>query len=373
MIALALAIAASVCGPVELRGGDVVTAPIEAVSIEGVRIGGAEPRVIAWDSVRKVIGDRASAAAEFERISEDAWRARLRLARGDHALAAPIFERLWVIYSEKSGPTALMIAEGTLACRLASGRSADAIEPWLHAVALREQGVVIAGDPPLTPVVDNATMLVPSLAPVWLDGAAARVEIDAAHLPRIGVAGELATLFAISARSQAGDTNTGALPSRDHPGVGLVRLIAECVASDAARREAARFAMEQRLSEDAGSWREAWIRAAIGRSFLMEQAPRDRMVGVFHLMHLPARFAWSHPELAMMALALASRELAAQGDAAGAAAIRAELERVFPGARAVDWLDAQADPVELPTMQPKLEIDVEPRAVQDTPIREQGS
>ena len=372
MIALALAIVASVCGPVELRGGDVVTAPIESVTVEGVRIGGAEPRIIAWDSVRKVIGDRAAAAAEFERISEDAWRARLRLARGDHALAAPIFERLWVIYREKTGPTALMIAEGTLACRLASGRSADAIEPWLHAVALREQGVVIAGDPPLTPVVDGATMLVPSLAPVWLDGAAAWAEIDAAHLPRTGVAGDLATLFAISARSQAGEASTGALPSRDHPGVGLARLIAESVAPDSARREAARFAMDQRLSEDAGSWREAWLRAALGRSFLMERAPRDRMVGVFHLMHLPARFAWSHPELATMALALASRELEAQGDAAGAAAIRAELERVFPGARAVNWLDAQADPVVPPSMQPNKDSAVEPTEVQDTPTREQG-
>jgi hypothetical protein len=362
------AISALALGPVDLRGGDVVTAPIEEISIVGVRVGGEEPRTIAWDAVRLVTGERAAAAAEFAAIAEQAWRARLRLARGDHALAAPIFEKLWLTYREVSGPTALMVAEGTLACRLATGRAADAIEPWLHAVALREAGIVIAGDPPLAPVLDAETMLVPALAPVWLDARDAKRAGEAASFGRTGLAGDLAAGYIAAARRQAGDPGAAEAPSREHPGAALVRLIAEAVAPDAARREAARFAIAARLDADAGSWREAWLRAALGRSYLLEADARARTVGVFHLMHLPARFAWSHPRLATMALALAARELAAQGDAAGAAAVRAELERLAPGAREIVWLDAQAtDPV-----QPDAVPGVDPTDDEGAAPREEG-
>ena len=367
--AAALALAALV-GPVELRGGDVVTAPIESITLEGVRVGGEEPRIIAWDSVRRVTGDGSAKAGEFAEVAERAWRARLRLARGDHALAAPLFEDLWTTYREASGPTALMIAEGTLACRLATGRSADAIEPWLRAVSLREKGVEIAGDPRLTPVIDGATMLVPALAPIWLDGRSAQAAIEESWLPRTGVAGELATLFAASSRFQSGGAGAGALPGGEgKPGVALVALMVESIAPEAARREAARFAMRGRLDQESGTWREAWLRAALGRSYLLEADARARMVGVFHLMHLPSRFAWSHPHLAAMALAVSARELRSQGDASGADALRAELVRMFPGAREIAWLDAQSENSVQPDPAPAVDPvpDAAPSSREQTP------
>jgi len=348
-MSLALVVGALALGPVELRGGDVVSAPVEEVSIVGVRVGGGESRIIAWDAVRRITGDHEAEAEEFSSIAENAWRARLRLARGDHALAAPLFETLYTRYRNVPGPTALMVAEGTLSCRLAEGKSGEAIEPWLHAVALREAGDTIAGDPKLIPMLDSTTMLVPALPPMWLGPEGIRELISATDLPRTGLAGDLGALYQSAAMLEEGAAVTSTPPDRDHPGVALVRMIVESRAPDPSRREAARFTMLGRLESEAGTWREAWLRAAIGRSYLMEPDPRVRMVGVFHLLHLPARFSSTNPELAAMALALASRELASQGDAAGAESLRAELERLFPGAKALHWLDGpgavRADPV----------------------------
>ncbi|MEM1423515.1 MAG: hypothetical protein AAGH64_05880, partial [Planctomycetota bacterium] len=69
--------------PVELRSGDVIDAPVEAVSDAGVTVGGMQSRVIAWDRVAKVTGPKAAEALRYRELATDAWRARSRLARGD--------------------------------------------------------------------------------------------------------------------------------------------------------------------------------------------------------------------------------------------------------------------------------------------------
>ncbi|MCA9283397.1 MAG: hypothetical protein KDA30_15320, partial [Phycisphaerales bacterium] len=179
-LATLLAITSLAPAPVELRGGRMIMAPIVDISPDGVRVGGDEPRVIAWDNVRSVDSEWSERAAVYKEISDDAWRARVRLARGDAVLAAPLFERLFPKYQDRTGSLALMIAEGVYQCRYGSGDIAGAFDAWLVAGDLRERGVEIAGDPQMSPLLDPATHLPPKVPPIFLDGLVAQRIADSA-------------------------------------------------------------------------------------------------------------------------------------------------------------------------------------------------
>lgn len=331
---IVLAVVLSALATVELRGGVRIDAPITAVSIEGVEVGGDEPRIIGWDGVKRIHGDLAENAAPFEELADMAWRARLRLARSDIRLATPLFEELYRTYRGRNGPTALMVAEGLVRCRVWHGDIADAVDPWLEAVRLREAGVSMAGDPPLAPVLDPRTALVGALPPIFLDDV---VLPDSGPTELEGLSGFLrqqyrrAASLPISADVQAPDVD----------GARFVKHLVDAQRGNAAEREAARFVLESALDDNADTWREAWSRVAIGRSLLREDDPGLRTAGLFHLLHLPARFSQAQPYLSGIALAEVSLELARRGDAASADRLRTEITRLGSTHPAIDWLDNQ--------------------------------
>lgn len=354
-----LVLCASALGPVELRGAGVpvIDDPVVAVGPGGVTVGGGTTRIISWDLVRRVTGEHAQEAERFARLSEDAWRARSRLDRGDYALATPLFESLFAAQRGENGPTALVIAEGLLRCRLHDADLIGAIEPWLEAVRLHDAGFTHPADqtpsrapngvrpalPSFRPV-DEELALAPGLPPMFLDLPDVRAfAASPAPASPSDTIEALRALYLRAARFEAGV----AAPEPEIPpdtaqrsGVRFVTLIVNARAGDAVQRKAARSALEAGLDQDAGTWREAWRRAAIGRSLLLEPDAADRQRGVIQLLHLPARFGGSQPYLAGVALAEASRELAREGDRAGAAALREELLRRDPRHPAVRWLDA---------------------------------
>ena len=124
-----LSLAPGAAAQVALRGGDTINDPVVSVTIEGVQIGGASPRLIGWDRVRQVEGEHADAAQAFAELSDVAWRARTRLERGDVTLAQPLFEELFETYDGVDGPTALIVAQGLLQCRLATLAQPAAVAP----------------------------------------------------------------------------------------------------------------------------------------------------------------------------------------------------------------------------------------------------
>ncbi len=327
-------------GPIELRGGRVIDPPIESVGVEGVVVGGDEARVIGWDAVKRVTGEFAEEAGAYAGYAEDAWRAKMRLARGDVRLAESLLESLWVVYRDKSGPTALLVAEGVLVCRTARGEQVEAVDAWLRAVRLRSMGDRLAGDPAPAATLDPETLLCPWLAPVWLDGPELR-EFAESFTPGVeDVSSAYRVLYRGIARRTMG-MDAEIPEGSDWPegkGVVLLRAMLAAQAEDSGERSSAREVLRGGLAGEVDTWQEAWMRAGLGISYLKEDSVMERTRGVFHLLHVAARFSGTQPQLAGVALARVGAEMAHRGDGAAAQRMLTEIRAIDASHPAAEWL-----------------------------------
>lgn len=364
--AAAIAIAALALAQPVMRGGQKPpTGTPLRVDAAGVWLGApadAQPAaVLGWDRVRAIEGDLAGAAAAFAPVADLAWRARTRLERGDATAAEPLFEELFNGrpgafdgYRGRTGPTAALVAEGLLRCRLRRGAHIAAIEPWLALLAARPAvsgpshlHADWAAEAGLAPILDPATGLVPALPPIWLNWpsvqAMAGGEPPAAPADdRQNRAAILAALYHQAARFEAGLSVDLPDVTTTDPAITLVSQIVIARVGNAEQRAAARTLLAARITPDAEPWVEAWCRAAIGRSLVRESDLRLRQLGVVELLHLPARFRAAHPYLAGAALAESAATLRAMGDADGADRLAAELAEFYPDHPAADWPPARA-------------------------------
>ena len=382
MILAAVGVLATIATQVEMRAGE--TPPpgeVLVVALEGVTIGfpagvpGAvgpvvQPTLVGWDRIRTVAPPNDAAAQPFRTLADKAWRARTRVERNDLAGAEPLLEELHATYAGLSGPTAAMVGQSLLRCRLARGAQTLAIAPWLtwlgsgvvetSAPAPRHakdepEPVVLAASPV---TLDPATGLVPALAPVWLDGpgvqAFARGKPPVP--PRSGTdlsatqkkAAALSTLYWQAARVECG-LDPGPIESgADDVGLSLVQQIVLARAGDAAQREQARGQLRTRLKARPEPWIEAWCRAGVGRSLLREDSVELRRLGVIELLHIPARLQEQCPFVTGVALADAAVALNKLGDRAGADKLRTELRENYAGHPALDWAPIIAWPASSP-------------------------
>jgi hypothetical protein len=332
-----------------LRGGEAAPAgQIMAVDAGGVHLGpergSNETLIVTWDRVKALEG--VDGAEAFSTIAEDAWRARTRLERGDFMGAEPLFERVFATTRDKQGPTAALVAEGLLRCRLRRGAHVAAIEPWLAVLkagsgartqVLHEAWASEAG---LSPVIDPATLLVPGLPPAWLPWQA--VEVYGRGVAEGGPAGgrgaALAQIYAQAARFEAG--LPAALPelATNDPGVALAWQVVQARIGTPEQRDAARIQLLSRLRPgNIPPWQEAWCRAGLGRSMIREESTEQRQLGVIELLNIPARYSRAHPFLAGLALAEASVTLRGLGDRAGAEVLARELFAQYPSHPVLDW------------------------------------
>jgi hypothetical protein len=289
-------------------------------------------------------------AAGFSGIAESAWRARVRLERGDIVAAEPLFEGLFETYRGREGPTAQAVAGGLLRCRVARGSVTASVEPWL--AWLWTGGGMPLGETlkesvgaEVTKLVDASTGLVPVLPPMWLasSGVAALGRLEPAAVdPRTKPApwqvraDSLRTLYILSARAEMGQTV--ALPERgvgaNDPGVRLVYDLVKSKVGDAGQRAEARRALNDRLVGVGGqtvpAWIEAWCRVAIGRSLLVETNEEDRLMGLASLAYVASR--WSPDEVYLAGLATAEMALALSKDGreSQAAALANQAATRFP-------------------------------------------
>jgi len=157
---LALTLSLALTAQVELRSQrEPLPGQILSMGVDGVEVQGQG--VIGWDRVRAIDGPQSAMfEQDFQGYADKAWRTRTRLARGDAIDAEPLFEELFQTYAWRKGPTARVVSEGLLRCRLRRNAQVSAVRAWL--------ALLHAGGPGRTGLVDPRTSLVPTLPPIWL-------------------------------------------------------------------------------------------------------------------------------------------------------------------------------------------------------------
>lgn len=249
--------------------------------------------VLPWDMVREVRGDSAG-IGDFLAIGEDLWRARIRIERGDEALAQPILAKHWARFRDAEGPTAALAAEGLLRVALANGDIRAAAEPWLACLRHRSAGIA-SRFPGLPAAFDADNGLLPVLSPFMPESRRADLiaACDAARAS--GEAGDVARLVVRIARGEvataAGEAAGATKPSdaaksdgtksdgtrTAPPSVRALSLLADISgAADARVLERAVGAFDRAFDEPP-SYLAAWRLAAIGtcRARLARALPAD--------------------------------------------------------------------------------------------------
>lgn len=314
-LAAAAAVSSS-AGVVVLRGGMVVDAPIEEIGSAGVRVGGGEPRWIGWHRVKRVSGDRSAEASAYVDVADRAWRAVMRLERGDVALAHPAFESLWLRYAGESGPTARAVAEGLASCRLALGDAYGAVGPWLATLGEGE-GLSVED-------------LRPELPPIFVVGGGSS-SADAERAA--GWSGH--ALAGWYAAALDADRSVPALSASSDEATRFVAALVGAQRGDADAAGELRAVVEGSM----GTWREAWSRCALGRYALVRAEDDDDLVSAaLMLLHVPARFGATLSGLSAIACADAGGALLGAGRVGEALSLLAEAERLDPGGAAVSAL-----------------------------------
>lgn len=331
--------------------------------------------VVGWDRVLHTPASLAEAAEPFEQLSIDAWRARARIERGDLVLAEPllldVFDRVRTGGALR-GPTGLVVTEGLMRCRLARGATAAAIEPWLawlDASIVRQPRTTFANrqwarEAGLPIVVDPATELSPMLPPMWLATPSLQLVLQLEPVEgERDKAAAMRAMYQAAARFELGQPVDGLPEVPREAASELVRDIVAARVLDASARTSARARLEAALGNAASPWLSAWIRAAIGRSLVLEDDEEQRLRGVAQLLRVHVLHRLDSPSLADVALAEAAVTLDSVGQSRVARSLAGELARVSPQSPVLSW----------PEMAPLLHSDsaaasaAQPSTVGETP------
>ncbi|MCH8037090.1 MAG: hypothetical protein IIC53_08190 [Proteobacteria bacterium] len=303
---------------------------------------------VGWQRVLQIEGEFSPQWEMFREIADQAWRAQVRLERGDVAAAEPLLEDLSRVYAGHDGPTANMVWTGLLRARLQRGALVAAIEPWLELVA-GGSALSELTDESGVPIIDVRTGLAPALPPIWVDWPAVQAfaarELDPANTET--GADRLAMLYRAAARIEAGwdlevvavdlGEYRGSDGMPDAPGVDLVEQMVRARVGSEGERARARAALFQILDSSSNAWEHAWIRCAIGRSLIHEADEVQERRGVVQLLYVPATLGDTHPYLAGLALAESVVALDRLGDGAGADQLYAELLERYADHPVMDW------------------------------------
>ena len=257
--------------------GDSHGLEIHTVAAGSARGAAEKGEVIPWDMVRAVEGQSGGTGlAEFLEIGEDLWRARIRIERGDAALAQAELAKHWSRFRDADGPTAALVAEGLLRCALSAGDLRAAADPWL--ACLRHRGMGIASRfPTLPPAIDASNGLLPELSPFM--PASRRAELIGAceSAKASGESGEVARSIV---RIAKGVHDPAHDPAHDSAGesspalraLGLLEDIASAAEVRSLDKAVGSF---DRAFEEPPSYLSAWRIAAIGtcRARIARTAP----------------------------------------------------------------------------------------------------
>jgi hypothetical protein len=259
-----------------LRGGAEPVKGLSAIAaLRGLEVqqGTAKAAVtIPWDMVRDVEGATIPGLESELAIGQDLWRARIRVERGDEALAEPLFTKHWERYRSQDGPTTAVIAEGLLRCALAKNDLRAAVEPWSVCLRIGSNGEP-SRYPDLPGILDDTTGLLPELSPFLPTSTrpdladALRDAAKSMSAAQAGVASEATARLAriLAATERDAKPTPAAEVSRDAaPAVRALSLIEAILSAPDARAAAKAVAEFERILPDAPAYLSAWKFAAAG-------------------------------------------------------------------------------------------------------------
>ena len=295
-------------------------------------------RLIPWDQIRAIDGIQDPtlevAWPQWQSLSEDLWRARTRLQRGDRVLSAPLFAKHFdrMVADPEGSELGLIVAEGLLRSRLPSGAIESLLPAALEVVRLRRAGYRTDRYDEMPSILDEQYWLVPQLAPIPtqtdLDPQAMRVLLSTWIDGPDPVVAELAQAYSALHDSPQERLVTTNLTRANSSGASLVHAALRSGCSDPAARKAARKALDAVLPVDGRAssllpWR-AWF---LGTSLLFEeQAALDS--ALIELLSLPALHLSDDPALALRAIEVSATALDAYGRSSEASALRQEIDRL---------------------------------------------
>jgi len=278
MLPLAFAPLALAEVTVALRGNAEPITGIGAVAaLRGLEVqqpGTKGSVIIPWDLVRSVDGATIVGLEGELAVGQDLWRGRIRVERGDEALAEPLLAKYWERYRLQDGPTTAVVAEGLLRCALARQDLRAAVEPWFVCLRIGSNGEP-SRFPEMPGVLDDTTGLLPELSPFLPESRRAELTEALASVAKpgtgdaatAGIAAECAARLArmLSATEPNAAFATATDPGRDAaPSVRALGLI-EAILTAPDRRSADRAVAEfERALPDPPGYLGAWKLAAAG-------------------------------------------------------------------------------------------------------------
>jgi len=263
---------------VALRGNAEPVTGIGAVAaLRGLEVqqpGTKGSVIIPWDLVRSVEGATIVGLENELTVGQDLWRGRIRVERGDEALAEPLLAKHWERYRLQDGPTSAVVAEGLLRCALARQDLRAAVEPWFVCLRIGSNGEP-SRFPDMPGVLDDTTGLLPELSPFLPESRRAELAEALASVAKAstgdaataGIAAECtARLARMLSATEPGTVIAAATdPGRDAaPSVRALGLI-ETILTAPDRRSADRAVAEfERVLPDPPGYLGAWKLAAAG-------------------------------------------------------------------------------------------------------------
>lgn len=291
---------------------------------------------ISWDAVERgqVSPDRQAA---FDRmlaeLGTQLYRLRQRLAVGDYRDLLEPAQTLYPRYVGRSSNTAYLVFQSLMWSRLAAGQREAAVEPYMRCYDVLQQrgaAVPLPGDRRLQ--YDQRTGLSRELPPIWFDAQAARAALPGVlkavaemREPRPeGMRIYYGTLAMVAGQWEDARRVLAGVRGQQAP---LAELLTIAVAQGevlAGKPGPALNRLEAALPQLATE-NQPLALYWLGRSKLASPDHHTRQEGMLQLLHLPALYETTYPDLAAAGLYDAMIACAQQQDVRGQAALRREL------------------------------------------------
>lgn len=303
--------------------------------------------MLPWDTVRAVEGQTGTAGiGDYLAMGADLWRARIRIERGDPALAQPLLAKHWSRLRDADGPTAALAAEGLLRCALDANDVRAAADPWLACLRHRAAGIA-SRFPDLPAVIDAETGLLAELSPFLPDARRKDVIAACEASKALGESGDVAARIVRIAKGVGAAAASPDAEAKDAPRqrgssravLALMHVEDIAAARDPRALERAVAAFDKDF-EEPPSYLGAWKLAAVGtaRARMAREVQGDARAAALgraalQLLAVPAAGLDRTGLVDAYALEEAAKLLRESGDSASAAQLDALVNEKTAGDR----------------------------------------